>query len=211
MKKSMIVLSALMIMGSAVFAQTTEKQRQHGEGHLEKLKSELALTDAQYGSIKSINQKYRAEFSELRRDSLQERTQKHLALQKLRDDRKKEIDAVLSAEQKTKLEVLQKARVEQRRKIMRSRTEKRQEIMIKELSLNDDQAKKVTDANRLLIEKLSAIREKSGNKDELKKARQEHEATIQSILTDEQFNTWKTIRKSMKEKHRHDSRKHKQN
>lgn len=197
----MIVLSALMVIGSAVFGQTTEKQRNHGEGHLKKLRSELALTDEQYASIKTINQKYRDEFSVLRSDSSQERNQKHVTMKKLRDERGKEIDAVLSSEQKVKLEALQKERAEQRKAFMKKRGENRHATMVRELSLSDDQAKRVADANQLFIEKVRTTREKSGASEDLKKARQEHEATIRSILTPEQFDKWKAMRKSMKKKH----------
>jgi Spy/CpxP family protein refolding chaperone len=195
----MIVLGALMI-SSVMFAQTKEKHRHGGEARLEKFKSELSLNDAQYASIKGINKKYAEQFSQLRKDSTANKTEKHVAVKELHNKREKEINAVLTADQKTKYETLKKERNEKRKAQIKVRAEERTAQVAKELSLTDDQAAKIKDANKAFMEKAKALREsnndKAANKEEFGKLRKEHESTIQSILTTEQFAKWKDMRKA---------------
>lgn len=204
MKRSMMVIGALMI-SSVIFAQTKDKRHHDGEARLEKFKSELSLNDTQYSSIKGINKKYAEQFSKLRKDSVTSKSEKHTTIKSLREQREKEINAVLTPDQKSKLESLKKERVEKRKADKKVRADEHQAKMVKELSLSDDQAAKIKEANKSLIEKTKALRENSGDKtsdkEEMKKLRKEHEATMQSILTKDQFAKWKDMRKSEHGKH----------
>lgn len=201
MKRTMIVLSALMMLSSLIFAQ--KKERHHGqrEGHLEKLKTELSLTDAQYASIKGINKKYAEQFSQIRKDSVTTRKDKHTTLKGLREKRQSEINSVLSPEQKTKLETLKKQREEKRKEHQKVRAEERETQLISKLSLTDDQAAKLKAENKSFFEKAMALRssnDKEANKAEMKKLRKDHESSVKSILTTEQFSKWKEMRKEAK-------------
>jgi Spy/CpxP family protein refolding chaperone len=200
MKRSMIVLGALMI-SSVIFAQTKDKHRHGGEAGLEKFKKELSLNDVQYASIKGINKKYAGQFSLLRKDSVTSKTERHTAIKNLRVEKQKEITAVLTADQKMKYEKLKKERSEKRKAQIKTRDEERHAKLAKDLSLTVDQAVKVSDANKAFIEKAKALRQnssgdKASNKEALKKLRKEHDATMQSVLTPDQFTKWKEMRKS---------------
>jgi Spy/CpxP family protein refolding chaperone len=201
MKRTMIVLGALMMLSSLIFAQ--KKERPHGqrEGHLERLKTELSLSDAQYASIKGINKKYAEQFSQIRKDSVTTRKDKHTTLKGLREKRQSEINSVLSPEQKTKLETLKKQRAEKRKEHQKARAEKHGAQMINKLSLTDDQAAKLKAENKSFFEKVLALRSsnnKEANKAEMKKLRKDHEDAVKSILTTEQFSKWKDMRKEAK-------------
>ena len=203
MKKTMIVLIALMMLSSIIFAQKKDRHRGQREGHLEKLKTELSLSDTQYASIKGINKKYAEQFSQIRKDSVTDRNEKHLTLKALREKRQNEINSVLSGEQKTKFEKLRKERAEKRKEHQKARAEKREAQVIKDLSLTDDQAAKLKEENRFFFEKVKALRsanDKEASKADRKKLRKDHEAAIKSILTTEQFSKWKAMRKEAKMK-----------
>jgi hypothetical protein len=202
MRRSMIVLSALMMISSVMFAQQKNKAA-HG-ARLEKMKSELSLNDTQYASIKGINKKYAEQISKIKKDSTSNKTEKHSAVKTLREQKAKEVNAVLTADQKTKYEKLKQERRDKRMAERTARANEHQAKLTKDLGLNDDQALKVKDANKAFIQNVKALRERSGeskvaNKEEIKKLRKEHEATMKSLLTDAQFKKWKELRK-VKEK-----------
>ena len=203
MIRTMFVLSALMMLSSVIFAQKKDRHRGQREGHLEKLKTELSLSDAQYASIKGINKKYAEQFSQIRSDSVTGRNEKHTTLKGLREKRQNEINSVLSAEQKTKLEKLKKERAEKRKEHQKARAEKHEAQVIKDLSLTNDQATKLKAENKSFFEKAETLRSSHDNdvkKAEMKKLRKDHEAAVKSILTTEQFSKWKAMRKEAKMK-----------
>lgn len=205
MKRTMIVMSAVMMISSFVFAQKKDGHHRQRQGGLEKLKTELALDDQQYATIKGINQKYAEQFSQIRKDTVTSKSDRHTTLRALRDKRQTEINAVLTTQQKAKFETLKKERAEKRKATVKARGEERQAQLIKDLSLSDAQATKLKAANQAYVEKLKALRantDKESTQAEIKKLRKDHQATLQSILTPEQFSKWKELRKSGKQKHK---------
>jgi Spy/CpxP family protein refolding chaperone len=207
MKRSMVLVTAIMMISSVIFAQTKDKHQRNGARQAEKFKSELSLDATQYASIKDINKKYGAHFAKLRLDSTTGRNEKHTLIRNLRDDKEKEIVALLTADQKTKYEKLKAVRAEKRNERMQARSEKHHAQMVKELSLTNDQSVKMKNAHKAFREKAKLLREESrsgkeANKEEFRKLRKDHVSTLQSILTPDQFSKWKAMRKSMKGKHK---------
>jgi hypothetical protein len=208
MKRSVVLMGAIMMMSSVIFAQTKQRHHRQGEGQGEKLKSELALNEEQDASIKGIKKKYGEQLHTLRKDSTLSRDQKHKTVQTLRGEKEKEISAVLTPDQKTKYEKFKAARVEKRNEQMKVRGEKNFVEMAKALSLTDDQTAKLKDANKSFAEKVKALRaqpgsDKTTSKEAFEKLRKEHKSAVQSILTTDQFSKWTTMRKTMKAKHKH--------
>lgn len=74
------------------------------------------------------------------------------------------------------------------------------EWMVKELKLDDTQAKKVKEVNANMIEKMKKLREDTGGdretmRSQMQKIRKEQNAELKKILTDEQY---KTLQEKMK-------------
>ncbi len=199
MKRSIMLIGALVI-SSAIFAQKRDKHP-GAAAPMEKLRTELSLDDQQFATIKGINKKYAEQFSQLRNDSTADKGDKRVALKDLRNKRANEINAVLTPNQKTKLEKLKADRAEKRKDKVKFRNEQRQAQMAKVLSLTDDQALKVKEANKTFVEKAKVVREqsrddKNATKEAMKNLRKEHESAMQSILTKDQFAKWKDMRKT---------------
>jgi protein CpxP len=195
----------MVMMSTIIFAQKKDHDPgRHAAARSEKMKTALSLNDTQYATIKGIDNKYAAKYSELRKDS-SERFKKHDAAKALQAEREKEIQAVLTPEQKTKWAAYKAERIEKRKDKMKKGNEKFEARIKSELSLSDDQLAKVKIANQNFRDKLSALKNRKDadahDKAELKKIRAEHDATIKGILSDEQFKKWTDLKSETKEHH----------
>jgi Spy/CpxP family protein refolding chaperone len=196
MKTRLMVVGMAMLMSSVLFAQGRKHGGPHrGEHNTEKMRSALNLSDEQYAKVTSINEKYAVKFTEFRKDTTA-RKENRDAIKSLRTERENEIGSVLTPEQKTKWNTY---REEQKKK----HTEKREDhdakikAMKAELALTSEQESKLTASNEKFGSKLkewhdAERKEKHG---ELQKLKTEHEAEVKSILSPEQFEKWKTMRK----------------
>src|SRR5437868_3360071 len=99
MKKS-ILLSMTFMISTIIFAQHKERDPQQvASRQTEKMKSALGLNDAQYASIKKINETYATRFSDFKGERKHPEPGKITEMKALRDQREKEINAVLTADQ----------------------------------------------------------------------------------------------------------------
>lgn len=190
--------------GVVAFAQ--EKGRGHHQRDIAvEMKKELSLSDDQFQRIHSIEESYRAKFHELRTDSVTSREDKRKQMRSLGESRKKEVESVLTAEQKATWETRVAARREQHRAHARQVNEDRAARMKSELSLSDKQFDKMQNAQREFREKASKLREKGlsdeSRKAEFKKLRDEHEKAIKSILNKEQYKKWTEMKKKARDGH----------
>ena len=118
MKKSLMLFSA-MVISTLMFAQNdAAPQRSRGES----MKSVLSLDDKQMSSIEEINKKYHEKGQEQRKG--------------LNDQRRAEINKVLTPEQSKKWADYKKERTEKFAKM-------RDEKLKRDLSLSDDQLTKL--------------------------------------------------------------------
>jgi Spy/CpxP family protein refolding chaperone len=197
--KARVMIVVAMLMSTALFAQGHRHGGQHrGEHHADKMKSTLGLTDEQYAKVKSIDEKYAAKFSGLRRDSTQKNENRE-AMKSLRTERENEIASVLTPEQKAKWtahrEVQKKKHIEKRKD-----HEAKVSEMKAALALTPEQETKMNTTNEKFKGKLKTWRnaERRENRSELQELRREHEAEVKTILTPEQFEKWKTMRHERK-------------
>ena len=92
------------MISSIMFAQSQMKDpAARAARQSEKMKSVLSLNEAQYASIRDINEKYADKYSALKREEIAKKN-KHAEFSTLRKDHQKEIETVLTSEQKTKWE-----------------------------------------------------------------------------------------------------------
>lgn len=204
MKKS-LMLAIVMMTSTIIFAQHAKSSHKGHTDRFEKMKTDLALTDAQYASIKSIDTKYNNKRDALKNDSAQTREAKGAAFKTMRTDEENEIAALLTPDQKTKWDQLKTEHGEKRKEHFQKISEQREAKLKSTLGLSDDQSQKMKAVNQQFMEKFGALR-KSDTKDKaaFEKLKTDHEAAIKDILTPEQFQKWSTMRADMRKKHGHE-------
>ena len=192
--KKYLMLSVAILTSSVMFAQHHggEKRR---EEMSDKMKTELALTDAQYAALKAINKKYHNQFSVLRKDSTHTKEEKMKTIKELHSARQSEITALLNAEQKQKWATLQAERKEQGKNRMKMASERHEARLKDELKLTDDQFAKVQQAGKSFHEKIQATHHlEDANSDTRKaafdKARADYDQAMKAILSKEQYQKW---------------------
>lgn len=104
MKKG-VVLVGLIMVSTILFAQG-EGPRRHGyamgSGRIDRMKSELSLTDDQVTKLKGISEKYVQSFEQLRKDTLITVATSRAKARKLFADEQSEINRVLTPAQQAK-------------------------------------------------------------------------------------------------------------
>ena len=202
--KKYLMLSVAIMTSSIMFAQHRggEKRR---EEMSEKMKTELSLTETQYATVQGINEKYRERFVAVRKDSISTKESKGQTMQTLRNDREKEIDAVLTPDQKEKWATLKTDHKEKGHGHMKMAAEKYESRLKADLVLTEGQFSKVQSAGKSFREKLHAIysmTDASGEarKAEFEKARVTYEESMKTILNPEQFQKWQIRKAEMKKR-----------
>jgi len=120
--KTRIVVVAMMMVSTLMFAQSRHgNQQDRQEKRLEKMKSELSLTDDQYGKIKAIASEFASSRAAIRKDTSLTRGATFNKMKSLRADEEKQINEVLTKEQQAKWTELKAKREEERKKGMDGR------------------------------------------------------------------------------------------
>jgi hypothetical protein len=142
MKKSLMLVGAMMI-SSFIFAQQQDAAPQKHDGdRRESMKTVLNLDDKQMSSIQEINKKYQEKGKEQRKG--------------LNQQRQAEIGKVLTPEQSKKWDAYKKERADKFAKV-------RDERLKKDLSLTDDQLSKLK--STLSEEQINKLAFKGGHRD----------------------------------------------
>lgn len=199
-----VVFSALFFTFS-VSAYSQGHDEEHGRHHnhekrLEKMKTELGLSDSQVEQIKALHEKKKEESKSLRKEAKEGNEASRAKLKANREAFKAEMDKILTPEQRKKAEALHAEH-----KDPAKRAEKRIEKLKSELSLTDAQATKVKAALVTKMTKMQALKEAAGeekvNKTERKAIKTAFETELKSILSTEQFAKYEQIKADKKAKH----------
>lgn len=206
---------ALMFCG-AVVAQRADRRPKNPNDvatmQSERMKKSLNLSDEQFASVKSTNLKFAERISQLRSDTTMSRETRHQKMTELRNQKQSEIEAILTAEQKSTWEAERRTAARGDRGKMAKVPHVRNDVIMDSLSLTDDQSAKLETAQEKFRTKLSAIRKEDLPEDQrktkLKEARAEHDQSVRSILSDEQYIKWKELKKDrshkrLKQEHYH--------
>lgn len=196
MKRILSTALAIVLFVGASQAQTTEegKGRRHGKGG--EMYKELSLTEEQKAKLKSIREAEKKEMDALKADRKTEADK--AARKQVHDKYKSQLDAVLTAEQKAKLDVAKKeGRAEGFGKGHRGDMNGR---MAEDLNLSADQKTKLSSVNSDFKTKADAIRKNESlsndeKKTQMKTLAETHKKSITSILTPEQAEKMKTMHK----------------
>lgn len=207
--KKHLVLIAFAMAGTIAFAQEKGKGRHHRDVAGE-MKKELSLNDDQYERITKIDESYRAKFHDLRIDSARSKEDKMKAMKSLGEARKKEVEGVLTPEQRSAWQEHQAARRDERRAHSDKVANDRALKIKSDLSMSDKQFEKFEKANQDFRQKAKALRNKSANdksltdeqrKAEFKKLRSAYEKEMRSILNKEQYRKWTDMKNERRGHH----------
>ncbi len=88
--------------------KSMEKRQQMQAKRMEKMKKDLALTDAQSSKLKTMNESYKGKFESLKRNESLDRTAKKEQFQALKQQQKEELKNVLTPEQIQKFDEMKK-------------------------------------------------------------------------------------------------------
>lgn len=206
MRKSLLVMGAIAI-GSIAFAQKDGRRdhRGHPEEQMERV---LSLNPSQADAIRKINQKYGDKAKAVRDNSTLQGEQRMKAHQDIRMQRDAEVAQVLTSEQAAQWKAYKQGREDQRHAQHQRRMQHHDQHMKERLELSDDQVKKIDEARAGMRDKAKALRQANATKEEFKKLEEEHEATMKSILTPDQFAKWKEGQSKRKDRHMGHGRHH---
>jgi Spy/CpxP family protein refolding chaperone len=176
-------MKKLMMMIIAV-AMAAVGYAQHGHGRPHRqgqrgpdMKETLGLDSAQYASIKGINQKYHERAVTLRRDTTRTIDARRTEFKSLHDARQKEINTVLTPEQRKKLETVKNERAERRKEAQKAFRDKRDNRIKSNLSISDKQLEEM----------------KKARKESFEQAKNDYDWKMKSLLNEEQFKKWKEM------------------
>jgi hypothetical protein len=188
-----MIVIAMLVTSVMTYAQSEPDLMTRATKQAEKMKSELALDDVQYKSVKAINEEFAIKQLELRNDSALTTEAKRVLMKSLYKKKMGAINKVLSKDQSAKWAAYQKS---QKRKYKAQRKKGDHALrMQKSLSLTDEQTEKVKALDLEFVNKFKALRsDTSLTRYDLRRKvepiRDEYVENIRGILTAEQFKKW---------------------
>jgi Spy/CpxP family protein refolding chaperone len=208
MKRIIASVLAIALTVTAVQAQEITERKHDGvhrqEGRKKNHGKEMAdlnLSEEQKTKFKALNQEQHQQMAELKKlDNITVKESRE-RMEALRNDHQAKVQALLTPEQKAKLE----KKKEEHKGEMKEMGKARGEIMKKELNLTDEQSAKLDASRKQMAEKMQSIRDDKSLseeqvKEKSKELRKEQMKNMKSILTEEQL-------KKMKEGRKHHGRK----
>ncbi|UAY51593.1 hypothetical protein [Ferruginibacter albus] len=204
MKKIFLSLLAVVMLGVAVNAQTTKaadnKQAFHHKGKFHKKGiafKQLNLTEDQKQQLKANNEEYKKQLQKLNKNesiTVKEFRDKKEALRK---QQKEKFMALLTPEQKTKLEQLKQQQKQQREMAAAKRMEK----MKTNLGLSDQQVAQLKQQHQNFKSKIQSIKEndklsRTEKREQLEALKNENKDSFKKILTPDQLNKMEELKKN---------------
>ncbi|MFN2457793.1 MAG: hypothetical protein ABR502_06310 [Chitinophagaceae bacterium] len=188
MKKIIIAVLIFAFTGSVNAQKNGKEKIKHNQRTHHEIRQQVNLSNDQQTRIRSINENFRKQMEELRKQdqlTVKEMNEKKHSLQK---QHKQDIQAVLTAEQK---EQLAKSKKEQKEKGLKSRKEKAGKIS-EEVDLTNDQRQKITQLRESYHAKAEALKNdntltKEQKRERLQELMKQQRAEMKTILTEEQI------------------------
>lgn len=184
-----IVLTAFVAVG--VYAQDQNPgftDKQHRGRHRFDMTQKLNLTDEQKTELKSVNEDYKQQMTELKKNEDITVREWKSKMATIRKDHHEKVEKLLTPEQKASLKKMR----QEHKNDMKKHGEQRLEKMKKELGLTDDQVSALKKNHEDMAQKFKAVHDDKSLTDEQKKVqlkeykKQQHDS-LKSILTPEQL------------------------
>lgn len=126
MKKITLIIG-ILIAANILYGQgKRDHMRQKAQVKIEEHKERLNLTEEQVADLKSLKEKMKPQFEEIRKDESLTKSDKMRAQADLLDERKEEVEKILDDEQLEELEKIRKEVQERREERMGKRKERRE-------------------------------------------------------------------------------------
>jgi len=189
MKKIIVSVFTLAVATLSIHAQDMPAKKHHSKGrHHTEVFQQLNLSEDQQTKMKAINDDFRKQAQELRKnDNITVKEQKD-RFRALRDDHKTKMQSLLTSDQKTQLE-----KMKQNRKAMHDIDAKAgMEKMKIRLGLSDAQVAQLEKNRTAFSGKMKALREDKSlsedqRKQQVKELMKQRKDSMKSILTEEQL------------------------
>jgi Spy/CpxP family protein refolding chaperone len=201
-----VLVAGLVLISTGVFAQRNGHHLGNDDKQIEKMKTELALTDQQYANLKVANKKFADAQQKLKQDTTRSKETLRTERKRIHDERDAAVKNILTDEQEAKLKQMKENRDEKHDK--EGKQSDRAEKLKQALALTDDQYAKVN----ALETKLSADKDKvkadknlseENRKAAMKKLKAERETSLKVILAPEQFTKWTAMKDEKKNSDKH--------
>jgi Spy/CpxP family protein refolding chaperone len=190
MKKIIACTIVLAVAIQGIMAQDVpdQKRERNRDRHHKESFQQLNLSEDQKAKFKSLNEDFRKQMQDLRKNDNITVKEWKSKMETLRKDHRTKMSSILTSEQKTKLE---KSRVE-RKSRHKARAEGGFDRMKSRLNLTEEQTVKLKQNRELMAEKLKANRENQSLTDEQRKEqarelRKQNRESLEKILTEEQL------------------------
>jgi Spy/CpxP family protein refolding chaperone len=188
-----IIVSALIAVAVAGSASAQDQQpHREGFGRHHYGYQQLNLTDEQKSGLKTINEDFRKQLTELKKNEDITVREWKSRMKSIREEHKTKVESVLTPEQKASME-----KMRQDRKLKGSKRGKHNfESFKKDLNLTPEQEAKLKQQRTEFKQKMKATREDKSLSDEqkkveMKKFREQQHQSLKSILTEEQISKLK--------------------
>jgi Spy/CpxP family protein refolding chaperone len=200
MKKTFLTAMILSMAFGVLYAQD-EKPFHKGKKPMQKgmhsmMAEKLNLTGEQKDKMKSLNEDFRNQMTELRKNENITVKEMNNRKETLRKNHKEKVQSLLTNDQKAQLEKMKQERKAKHEAGTKARFEK----MKTNLGLTDAQAAKIDKNRTASMDKMKSIRENQALSSEQKKEqfmelRKQQKEQMKSILTEEQLKKMQEMRK----------------
>jgi len=198
MKRIKVIFTALLLVSvSTLLAQDAPKKGQK----LEKLRTELNLSDAQSASLKAIFNESRKDMRTIKQNESLSKEAKKEQMKEVRGRTDAKIQSVLDAEQFARFNEIKA----ERKAEAKAKRDQKREAYLDEIGLTKDQKVRLLKVKEDSKTRIKSVKQDTSLTDEEKKAqvkqiRAEADEELKQILTTEQYKSLKAKKKEMKEK-----------
>ncbi len=202
MKKIMLTALAFTLALCSANAQENGKMKPHRQHQRHDAMKQLNLSEDQKKQAGAIKQEYRAKMLELNKNESITVKESRDRKETLRKEQKARMQGLLTSEQKNRLEQLKKDKKASRE----AHYAKRMDKMKSRLQLTDDQVAKLKAGHEASMNKLKSLKENQAldrvqRKEQLMALKNAHKTQMESILTAEQKEKMKEMKKKHPGKH----------
>ena len=208
MKKLIIATFALSLFAFSANAQIERNPKSGKEDRVRMqegkkkggMYSDLDLSETQKAEMQKISETYRTEMQSVRANNAISSDEKKDRIMKLRAEQKQKVEALLTPDQKVKLDKKREGMKEERMEKMEDKRDEKHEKMTKELNLSNDQGQKIKELHERYRNQMKAIKDNSSISQEermaqVKSLKEKERIELKSILSAEQFEKYSEMRK----------------
>lgn len=193
-KVRLALLGGLLCVCTVTLAQETNTKKEKTAKY-EAMMEKLELSEDQKSEVEALKLETKTKIKTLKADSTIAEADLHAQVKELKELNREKFDEILTDDQRLKLKEIKAEYKKKNDKTPGEMAAKQTEKMTELLDLTDDQVEKVRALNLKVANKIDVIRKDESMTAEKKKEfikgnKADHKTMMQSILTEEQFQTY---------------------